>query len=131
VEDPLDGMLTHVHGCLSAHPAPYQEVGNMAAAQAYSSGDWHVRAGSEEAYVARWTEFLDWTRDSAPGFASARLVRDVAESGHFVSLGEWDSAQAAAAWMTLPGFAAKYGACTKLCEQAQGSRYELAAEVHP
>jgi heme-degrading monooxygenase HmoA len=101
----------------------------MAETQDYSSGDWHVRAGSEDAFIARWTEFLEWTRDSAPGFVSARLVRDVSEPGHFVSLGEWKDAPAAAAWMTLPDFAAKYGACAALCEEARGGRYTLAAEV--
>jgi heme-degrading monooxygenase HmoA len=101
----------------------------MADVQDYSSGDWHVRAGSEDEFIARWREFLEWTRESVPGFVSARLVRDVAESGHFVSLGEWDSADAVDAWMTLPEFATKYGACTELCEQARGTRYTLAAEV--
>ena len=98
--------------------------------QDYSSGDWHVRAGSEDAFIARWTEFLEWTRDSAPGFVSAKLVRDAADTSHYVSLGEWNGAAAAAAWMTLPDFAAKYGACAELCEQARGSRYTVAAEVH-
>jgi heme-degrading monooxygenase HmoA len=101
----------------------------MAELHDFSSGDWHVRAGSEEAFVARWIEFLEWTRDSAPGFISARLVRDENEARHYVSFGEWESAAAAGAWMTLPDFAAKFGACTALCDDARGSRYTLAATV--
>ena len=97
--------------------------------QDYSSGDRHVHAGSEAASVARWREFLEWTRDSAPGFVSAKLVRDAGDTGHYISLGEWESAAAAAAWMTFPDFAARYGAYAALCARAQGSRYTLQAEV--
>ena len=101
----------------------------MADVQDFSSGDWHVRAGSEDAFIVAWRDFLTWTRDTAPGFVSARLVRDAGDASHFVSVGEWESTAAAAAWMTLPDFSAKYGACAALCEQARGGRYTLAEEV--
>ena len=28
--------------------------------QSYSSGEWEVRAGSEEEFVQRWTTFIEW-----------------------------------------------------------------------
>ena len=33
----------------------------------FASGDWHVTAGSEDEFVQRWTEFLEWTRAEHPG----------------------------------------------------------------
>lgn len=101
----------------------------MTDVQNYSAGDWHVLAGNEDAFVARWTEFLEWARASVPGFLSARLVRDVGEPGHFISLAEWESLEAATAWMALPDFGAKFGACSALCDQARGSRYTLEARI--
>lgn len=70
----------------------------------YTSGDWQVRAGSEDAFVARWTEFLEFARASAPGFVSARLFRDATDACHFVSIGEWQSEATQAAWRGMPGF---------------------------
>ena len=96
---------------------------------AYTSGDWHVRAGSEDAFVARWHEFLDYARTSAPGFGSARLFRDATDARHFVSLGEWQSEAAQANWRALPDFAAKFGACHALCEEDHNSNYALADQV--
>ena len=101
----------------------------MTDVQDYSAGDWRVRAGSEDAFVARWREFLEWARASAPGLRSARLVRDTAEASHFLSFAEWEDTPAVVAWMEHPDFAATYGACAALCEQARGSRYTLIAAV--
>ena len=53
----------------------------------YTSGDWHVRAGSEDAFVSRWREFLEYARAEAPGFVWARLLRDINDARHFVSGG--------------------------------------------
>jgi len=96
---------------------------------AYSSGDWRVRAGSEDAFVDRWREFLEWSRASAPGFVSARLVRDVDDARHFLSIGEWQTEEATAAWRGMPEFAAKLGACRELCEQVQASAYTPVVRV--
>jgi heme-degrading monooxygenase HmoA len=96
---------------------------------AYISGDWKVRAGSEDAFVARWREFLGWAQASAPGFVSARLYRDATDARHFVSVGNWQSVAAQADWRGMPDFAEKLGACQALCEEARNSTYTLAAEV--
>jgi heme-degrading monooxygenase HmoA len=101
----------------------------MTDVQNYSGGDWHVRAGSADAFVARWTEFLEWTRASAPGLVSARLVRDANEPSHFISFAEWESLPSVTAWMELPDFDAKFDACSALCEQARGSHFTLTAVV--
>ena len=96
---------------------------------AYTSGDWHVRAGSEDAFIARWHEFLEYARTSAPGFVSARLYRDSNDARHFVSLGEWQSVAAQATWRGLPDFADKFAACHALCEEDRNSNYTLTDRV--
>jgi heme-degrading monooxygenase HmoA len=96
---------------------------------AYTSGDWLVRAGSEDAFVATWHTFLEYARTEAPGFVSARLYRDATNARHFVSLGEWQSEAAQATWRGLPGFAEKFGACHALCEEDRNSNYTLADRV--
>ena len=32
----------------------------------YSSGEWLVRAGSEEEFIETWTTFIEWSLDNAP-----------------------------------------------------------------
>ena len=121
-------------GCRVIRTAP-QEGGQhttmdtMSNTGVYTSGDWQVRAGSEDAFVARWTEFLEFARASAPGFVSARLFRDATDACHFVSIGEWQSEATQAAWRGMPGFAEKLGACRALCEQDRNSTFKLASRV--
>ena len=99
------------------------------AIQNYASGDWRVRPGSEDDFIARWTEFLDWTRESAPGLLSARLIRDADEPGHFVSFAEWQSLASLNAWRGLADFATKLGACRAICEDFRGTNYTLAVQI--
>ena len=96
---------------------------------AYTSGDWHVRAGSEDAFVARWHEFLEYARINAPGLVSARLYRDANDGHPFVSLGEWQSVAAQANWRGLAGFAETFNACHALCEEDHNSNYTLVDRV--
>ena len=87
--------------------------------QNYASGDWRVRSGAETDFIARWSEFLQWTRAEVPGFLSATLIRDAEEPAHFVSFAEWDSLDALLAWRRLPEFAARMGACQASSAAAQ------------
>jgi quinol monooxygenase YgiN len=93
------------------------------------SGDWHVRPGSEDEFVKRWTEFLDWTRASARGFRGARLIRDTEDGSHFLSFAEWDSDEARQAWRGLPDFPLRLGACRALCEDMRGVNYDLVVAI--
>jgi heme-degrading monooxygenase HmoA len=97
--------------------------------QNYASGDWRVRRGAEQDFIARWSEFLHWTRAEAPGFLSASLIRDAEEPSHFVSFAEWETLDALLAWRRLPEFAARMGACRALCDDMRGSNYSLAVQV--
>ena len=93
----------------------------------YSSGDWLVKEGSEEEFVGRWTAFVEWSLQNAPGVESAILVRDSANPHRFLSLGAWDTAEAMQAWRRMPEFQELFGACRELCDEAQVHSYTLVA----
>ena len=98
-------------------------------ARHFASGDWTLGVGNEETFVTRWTEFLDWTKETAPGFRWATLIRDEDDPTHVISLAEWDSQEAMAAWRALPGFGPHLMACRTLCRDMRGSSYVSVALV--
>lgn len=95
----------------------------------YASGNWLVAAGNEDEFLARWRAFLEWTRDSVPGFQTAMLIQDTDNPRHFISLAHWDSAEQRAAWKTNAGFREKMGACRALCDDMSGSDYTEAVSI--
>ena len=97
--------------------------------QNLASGDWHVRAGCEADFIARWKDFLDWTKANAPGFLGARLIQETDDALHFVSFAEWESHLARQQWRGLPEFGPKFNACRELCVEMRGANYDLAAVV--
>src|SRR5712691_7595714 len=101
----------------------------LTAAGTYASGDWIVKEGREQEFVARWQEFLDWTKADAAGLRRAVLIRDSENPQHFISFAEWESPDAPGAWRSLPPFVEKLGNCRALCEKFRGSDYGLAAFV--
>src|SRR3990172_3827352 len=94
----------------------------------YASGNWLVTEGKEGEFVARWNEFLGWTRTNAPGLVRASLIRDTGDQRHFISFALWSDAGSRAAWKQQEGFGEHLGACRALCEEFTGSDFELAAE---
>jgi heme-degrading monooxygenase HmoA len=95
----------------------------------WASGNWTVTIGNEEIFVARWTEFLQWTKAEAPGFVQARLIHDTADPQHFISTALWTSAADRDAWRMLPGFTEHIAACRALCDNLRASDYVEAAVV--
>jgi|SRR5215211_2487104 len=95
----------------------------------YASGNWRVSEGNEDQFVARWTEFLEWTRDSAKGFEEANLIRDAAHPLHFVSIARWADDASQQAWRELPEFGEKLGACRELCDDFQGGSFRRVVAV--
>jgi heme-degrading monooxygenase HmoA len=95
----------------------------------YASGSWYVTGGSEEDFVSGWTEFLDWTRESAAGFRYARLIRDSGDPRHFISFAGWESAEGMDHWRSLPAFTDHLDRCRALCDDFRGSSYTLVASV--
>jgi heme-degrading monooxygenase HmoA len=95
--------------------------------QSYSSGEWSVRAGSEEEFVERWTTFIEWSLENAEGAESFVLVRSTEEPRKFLSLGAWESQQAQEAWREMPRMQELLGQCRELCEEFETHAYTLAA----
>ena len=69
----------------------------------YTPGRWIPRAGETEAFVDAWTDFARWA-SGMPGAAELHLVRDVGDGGAYVSVGVWESDDAAHAWKSTPEF---------------------------
>ena len=44
--------------------------------QPYSSGDWIVKLGNEEALIAQWTAFINWSLSVAPDSGPFYLIQD-------------------------------------------------------
>ncbi len=93
----------------------------------YSSGEWSVRAGSEEEFIQRWTTFTEWSLDNAEGAESFVLVRSTEEPSKFLSLGAWENQEAQEAWRQMPRMQELMGQCRELCEEFEFHPYTLAA----
>ncbi len=96
-------------------------------AQSYSSGEWLVRAGSEADFIQRWTTFIDWTMNNAPGAEFFVLVRSTEDSKKFLSLGRWENQEALEAWRAMPQMQELLGKCRELCEEFEFHQYTPAA----
>jgi heme-degrading monooxygenase HmoA len=69
----------------------------------YTSTTWVVKPGHEQEFIARWTEFADWS--AAQGLSGpAMLLRDLDDPTRFVSFGPWESLDVVRRWRGLSGF---------------------------
>ena len=99
--------------------------------ECYASGSWLVRAGSEDAFIARWKEFTGWSAEIMPGAGSFVLLRDASNPRHFVSYGGWEDEASMVTWRNSPGFAERFPKVRELCEDFSGYEYTLAANSEP
>ncbi len=95
--------------------------------QSYSSGEWSVRAGSEDEFIQRWNAFIEWTLNNARGANSFVLVRSAEEPKKFLSLGSWESEEAQSTWREMPRMQELLDQCRQLCEEFESRRYTQAA----
>lgn len=95
----------------------------------FASGNWLVARGRNDEFITRWTEFLEWTKESSTGFVKAILIQDAADPHHYISLGYWESADARSAWQAHPMFVKKLGACIAVCADFTGSMCRTAASI--
>ena len=97
--------------------------------QPYSSGSWVVKEGSETEFVARWTRFITWSKENAPGAESFHLIQDAQDPRRYLSFGRWSDAGAVSAWKERPEFKQLLGECRELCEDFASRDYTLASSV--
>ncbi len=96
--------------------------------ETYTSGNWIVKPGSEEAFVKEWTAFVEWA-SSMPGSGNFRLVRDLDQPNQYTSFAPWDDFEAQQAWKQLPEFPERIGRVRTHCEDFRPSTLELVTEV--
>ena len=99
------------------------------AGEHYASGNWNVRAGSEDEFIARWRAFLTESTENSEGFGSARLLRDGDDSRHFLSFSDWADAASRDAWKSSPEFARGIASCRELCDEFVGTDSSQVATV--
>jgi heme-degrading monooxygenase HmoA len=97
--------------------------------QPYGSGEWLVRAGSEEEFIRRWTTWSESTLSNAPGAVSFLLVRSNEDPRRFLSLAAWESQEAQQAWRAMPQRQELLDQIRELCEEVEVHPYTLAASL--
>jgi len=100
-------------------------------AMLYTSGDWYVKDGSEQAFVEAWEELADWTVTTIQGCTFAKLLRDDSDASHFMSFSPWRDESAVAAWREHPGFQERVGHLQELLDSFVPRSMHVAAEAGP
>ncbi len=91
--------------------------------QPYTSGNWLVKAGSEESFIDRWTAFTECSLKNGPGAETFILIQDSGDPRRFVSFGAWDNPEAVTSWRQRPEFRELLGECRALCEEFEPDDY--------
>jgi len=74
----------------------------------YTHTTWRVRAGSEDEFVRRWSEWVDWSHREGLE-APALLLRDLENPQAFISFGPWANMAAVRSWRALAGWNGWHG----------------------
>jgi heme-degrading monooxygenase HmoA len=89
----------------------------------YASGNWLVREGSEDEFIARWKDWIGKSTKEVQGFGSARLMRSVDDARRYLSFSDWHDPDSRNTWKGSPEFAQGFAACRELCEDFQGGDF--------
>ncbi len=73
----------------------------------FTSGDWRAKAGNEDEFISRWTEFVRWTKEASDGAQEFFLIRQKDDPHHFLSFGRWSGQDAVDAWRQSSDFGVK------------------------
>ena len=95
--------------------------------QPYTLGNWTVKAGNEEAFIAEWKAFAEWSSKNQPGAGYGYLLQDPEHPQQFVSFGPWENLDAIRAWRERPEFKAFVGKVKMLCDNFQPHTLKLVA----
>jgi len=94
----------------------------------FAVGEWTVKPGKEETFLARWEEFARWTMDNLDGTGEVFLLRGAEQKNRFISFGSWQSQEAMAAWRQHPRFREAFLQFRELCDEITPATME--AVVH-
>jgi heme-degrading monooxygenase HmoA len=98
-------------------------------ANEYASGDWLVKQGREDEFVATWRDWLSRSSSGIAGFNRARLLRSNDDPGRYTSFSEWSDAQARDAWKQSPDFAEGFSTCKGLCDEFRGGDFTEVVQI--
>jgi heme-degrading monooxygenase HmoA len=93
----------------------------------YTSGRWVVKAGGEEEFIKRWTEFTDWSLEHAAGAENFSLIQNASDPTLFLSFGAWRDTDSVEGWRGSDEFRQRLGRCRELCEEFEAQDYALVA----
>jgi heme-degrading monooxygenase HmoA len=96
--------------------------------ETYTSGLWIVKAGEDDAFVAAWREFVTWAAEQ-DGHGTFRLLQDMDNPAHYLSIAPWDTFEAQENWRALEEFSERIGRVRDHCSEFVPSIYQLAAQV--
>ena len=94
----------------------------------YTTGSWEPFPGQEDAFVAAWREFADWTA-ALDGAGSGILGRDVRTERRFVSFFEWDDMDAVRAWKEHPEFKERMSRVQQFIDKFAPTELEVTTHV--
>jgi heme-degrading monooxygenase HmoA len=94
----------------------------------FTAGRFEVEPGNEEAFVHAWSEFAAWASER-PGAGTLRLFRDVRNAGRFVSLGQWDDADAVRAWKSSAEFKERIGRVVRQATEFEPTEHVTLVKV--
>jgi heme-degrading monooxygenase HmoA len=92
-------------------------------------GEWVVKPGREDEFVAAWREMAEWTASEFAPATTAVLVRDRDDRSRFVSFGPWESDEQVASWRESAGFASRVGRIRDLLERFEPRTLDPVASV--
>jgi heme-degrading monooxygenase HmoA len=106
-------------------------IGSSVVAQLYTLGEWTVKGGRQEEFVAAWHEFAEWTAANISGSTWAKLLHDRDAPERFISFGPWQSEEAVTEWRQHPGFRERVAKIQELVDAFRPHDMDVAAEVGP
>lgn len=95
----------------------------------YTHGIWAVKPGREDAFIAAWTEFAQWSSREVPGALWAKLLRDRENPSRFITVGPWESLDAIERWRAEPGWQERVRQIRELLDGFEPATLDLVVEL--
>jgi heme-degrading monooxygenase HmoA len=94
----------------------------------YTHTTWRVRAGSEDEFVRRWSEWVDWSHREGLE-APALLLRDLENPQAFISFGPWANMAAVRNWRALAGYQERVARLSEILDSFEPRTLEIVARA--
>lgn len=98
--------------------------------EAWTSGNWVVKEGMADEFIAAWQDLARWTADAYPG-SRAWLLRDRERPNVFLSAGPWRDETVIPEWRTSAGFLERVGRIREMLETFEARTLDAVASSEP